>query len=84
MKTNLKNKIIIITGSSSGLGLESAKKFASLGNTVILACRNIEYGKKAERIVGENSLFIPLDVSSRESIDRFARKFGHRFSKLDI
>ena len=84
MKTNLKNKIIIITGSSSGLGLESAKKFASLGNKVILACRNIEYGKKAERIVGENSLFIPLDVSSRESIDRFARKFGHRFSKLDI
>ena len=40
MKTNLKNKIIIITGSNSGLGLESAKKFASLGNTLIFGCRN--------------------------------------------
>ena len=47
MQKNLTNKTIIITGSNSGLGLEAAKKFADLGNTVVLACRNAESGRNA-------------------------------------
>jgi len=84
MQKNLTNKTIIITGSSSGLGFEAAKKFADLGNTVVLACRNAEFGRNAERKIGKNSLFIPLDVSSRESMDNFVMKFGQKFSNLDI
>jgi len=81
---HLNNKTIIITGSSSGLGLEVAKKFAALGNTVVLACRNTKSGRKAEKKVGKNSIFIPLDVSSKKSMDNFTSEFNQRFSKLDI
>ena len=59
---NLTNKTIIITGSSSGLGLETAKRIASLNNTVIIASRNEKRGRKVEKEIGKNSYFMQLDV----------------------
>ena len=81
---NLTNKTIIITGSSSGLGLETAKRIASLNNTVIIASRNEKRGRKVEKEIGKNSYFMQLDVSSKESMDNFVKNFTKKFSKLDI
>ena len=36
----LNRKVVIITGSSAGIGKETARKFAARGATVIFACRN--------------------------------------------
>jgi len=38
---NLKNKVILITGGGSGIGLEAAKQFLALGNSVIITGRNL-------------------------------------------
>ncbi|MBT2620047.1 MULTISPECIES: SDR family oxidoreductase [Chryseobacterium] len=38
---NLRNKTILITGGASGIGLEAAKKFMTLGNKVIITGRNL-------------------------------------------
>ena len=81
---NLTNKTIIITGSSSGLGLEAAKRIASLNNTVIIASRNEKRGRKVEKEIGKNSYFMQLDVSNKESMDNFVKNFNKKFSKLDI
>lgn len=39
---DLSGKVIIITGSSAGVGKETARKLAFLGATIIFACRNKE------------------------------------------
>lgn len=49
-KVDLSDKIIIITGSSAGVGKETARKMASRGATVIFACRNKE---KTLKIINE-------------------------------
>ena len=42
MENYFKDKVIIVTGASSGIGLASVKKFASLGAKVVLAARSID------------------------------------------
>lgn len=44
---DMSGKTIIITGGSSGMGLETVKVLAKAGGQVLLCCRNIEAGKKA-------------------------------------
>ena len=61
---NLSGKTVLITGASSGLGLEAAKYFARMKSArLILACRSMERGKKA----AEGTLFSNFapDVSGR-------------------
>ncbi len=43
---NLKGNNVIITGGSSGIGLEAAKVLAAKGAAVTLAVRNVEKGKR--------------------------------------
>ena len=50
MNNFYKDKVIIVTGASSGIGLASATRFASLGAKVVLASRSID---KLEKIAEE-------------------------------
>lgn len=83
------NKIIVITGASSGLGKEATKVLASKNATIIMAVRNT---KKAELITNEirkdfpNAKLIirPLDLGSLKSVKAFAQQFLNDYSQLDI
>jgi len=44
---DLQGKTIIVTGGNSGLGYESVKAFTQKGAMVVLACRNLDKGEKA-------------------------------------
>lgn len=86
---DLNNKIVIITGATSGLGKEAAKIIASKNATVIMAVRNT---KKAEGVASEiraeyknAKLDIrQLDLGSLKSIKTFAEDFLKSYNQLDI
>ena len=86
---DLNGKVIIVTGANSGLGYENTKQFAKNGAYVIMACRNMESGRKALDKVKEkvpNGLveLMELDLGNLESIKSFAENFKEKFERLDV
>lgn len=89
MNYNLENKTIIVTGANSGIGKAAVIQLASLGATVIMACRSMERGQKALEEVKEASksgkiALIQVDMSSQASIKLFADTFKAKYNKLDV
>jgi len=89
MENKPKGKTIIVTGANSGIGKAAAEKLASLGNTVILACRSAEKAQKsAEEILGRNPGaaldVMVVDMASQTSIRQFSSAFLAKYKKLDV
>ncbi|WP_236013193.1 SDR family NAD(P)-dependent oxidoreductase [Paenibacillus glycanilyticus] len=82
---NLKGKIIIVTGGSAGLGLESAKALASAGAKVIVPARNVSKASQALAGLPNVELYPEeMDLSKSETIEAFGSWFQSRHDKLDI
>jgi len=81
---SVKNKLIIVTGSNSGIGKEIAKSFVDYGAKVIIACRNEQSALQAKEYIGANSEYIYLDLSDIDTIYQFVDKVQSRYGKVDI
>ncbi len=69
---------VIITGASSGVGLNAAKALADRGWHVIMACRNLEKAQQAALTVGmaaDSYSLMHLDLASLASVRQFVRDF---------
>ena len=85
----MKNKLVIITGPTSGIGKEIAIKLGDLGADLILACRDVDRGAQtAEEIsnrTGSTSTEVMyIDTSTQRSIRDFARQYRGRHSRIDV
>lgn len=86
----LAGKVAIVTGANSGLGLETARALARRGAHVVLACRNPERARAAERTVRQGAPnpaaveTLPLDLASLASIQAFADAFRKRHAALHV
>ena len=85
----LNGKTVIITGSNTGIGKETALDLARRGARVILACRDAKRGEEAAEHVRKttgngNVLFESLDLASLESVKNFADKINKNEERLDI
>ncbi|KAL8534441.1 hypothetical protein ACS0TY_010453 [Phlomoides rotata] len=79
----------IVTGASSGIGVETTRVLAKRGAHVVMAIRNVAAGKEVrERLVKENPSAkidaMELDLSSMESVRRFASEFKSSGLPLNI
>lgn len=86
---DLSDKVVIITGANSGLGLESTKAMAAKGATVVMACRNLRKAEKAKaevlRAVPKARLdLMQLDNASLDSVRAFADAFRAKYDRLDV
>ena len=87
--TKLNGKTVIITGSNTGIGKETALDLARRGARVILACRDAKRGEEAAEYVRKttgngNVIFESLDLASLESVKNFAEKINKNEERLDI
>jgi NAD(P)-dependent dehydrogenase (short-subunit alcohol dehydrogenase family) len=89
MTEQLKGKICLITGASSGIGFETARALAGMDATVIMVSSRPDKLRKAmEEVIQQtknnNVVAVPCDLSSQASIHRLADEILSDFSRLDI
>jgi NADP-dependent 3-hydroxy acid dehydrogenase YdfG len=87
MTINLKDKVVLITGASSGFGGDAARLFAAQGAHVILVARRLERLQDAvERIqaAGGNAMAVPVDVNNRADIQNMVQKVIEIYGHIDI
>lgn len=80
-------KVVLITGATSGIGEAAAKLFANEGAKTVLVGRNKEKGKQIEsEILKENNeaYFIPCDVSIENDVKAMIDKVVEKYGKIDI
>ena len=87
--SEMKGKICIVTGSNSGIGKETALSLAKMGATVIMVVRDQERGENARKEIvrqtGNKSVDLMIcDLSSMDSIRRFAKEFKKKYDRLDV
>ena len=86
--SEMKGKICVVTGSNSGIGKETALSLAKMGAHVVMVVRNQERGEKARleiaKRTGNNIDLMICDLSSMDSIRRFAQEFRRKYDRLDV
>ncbi|PLT30402.1 3-hydroxybutyrate dehydrogenase [Peribacillus deserti] len=87
MKYLLENKIALITGAGSGIGLQIAKAFAAEGAKVILSDLNEAASKEAASQLtaeGFEAIGLACDVTSEEAMENCIKETVNQFGRLDI
>lgn len=84
----LSNKIIIVTGASSGMGMAAAAALSDMGGKVIMLCRNQGRGmaafNKLMEVQGRDIDIMFCDLGDFSSIRNFAAEFRDKYGRLDI
>lgn len=82
----LKGRVALVTGGSSGIGRAAALAFAREGASVVLAARGVERGSQVVREIqasGGTALFVPTDVSRDDQVQGLIEKTVAAFGRLD-
>ncbi len=85
----VRDKIIVITGASSGLGLETARQLAGQGGEIVMIVRDQAGGEHArsqvaEAATGKSPVLLMADLSVQADIRRVAHEVGDRYGYIDI
>lgn len=86
--TSMEGKVCVITGATSGVGLQALKKLAEGKAHIVMVCRNLE---KAQLIKAEvNGKFVSIidiilaDFSNLEEVRRAASEILNKYPKIDV
>lgn len=82
MAGRLEGKTAVITGAASGIGRESARRFAEEGANVCVADLDTKSGKQAAGEVG--GFYIHVDVTDADSVQEMYTEASERFGGIDI
>lgn len=84
--SNLKDKVILVTGATSGIGEGCARHFAELGAKVVLASNQEERGLALEaelRGAGWEARFVPVDVSREDQVQAMVARALEWHGRID-
>ncbi|TDV39253.1 NAD(P)-dependent dehydrogenase (short-subunit alcohol dehydrogenase family) [Paraburkholderia caballeronis] len=80
----LKNKSVLITGGTSGIGLATARLFIAEGARVAVTGRDATVFERVKAELGENALVLKGDVRSIEDMRAIAAEVKEQFGGLDV
>jgi NAD(P)-dependent dehydrogenase (short-subunit alcohol dehydrogenase family) len=83
----MRGKIILVTGATSGIGLETARELASLGAHVLVGARDLPRGQAVVDDLsrrGYAAELLPIDLASWDSVRGAAARFASAQSRLDV
>ena len=87
MKLGIKNKIALVTGGATGIGLAISKELANEGAVVIFTSRNRESVNKTQKIlkkINPHSFGVTIDITKKKSRDNFLKKLKKNKNSPDI
>lgn len=89
MKTSLAEKVVVVTGSSIGIGAAIAEEFARHGAKVVITYNSHKAEAEkiktnCERLGAPETFLSPLDVTSTKSIESLVEKVVEKFGQIDI
>lgn len=87
MDLQLKNKVVIVTGGTSGIGEAITRTFAQEGANVVFVGRNEAKGEKLEKefsAIGVGALFVKADLTVEENCKHVITSTIARFGRIDV
>ncbi|UUF12439.1 MULTISPECIES: SDR family oxidoreductase [Flavobacterium] len=80
----LENKVAVITGGNSGMGLSTAILFAEHGAKVAITGRNAMSLNEAAKLIGDDTVAIVSNVTDLDSIGKTYKKVADELGKIDV
>ncbi|WP_417663310.1 SDR family NAD(P)-dependent oxidoreductase [Pseudomonas sp.] len=80
----LNNKVAVITGGSSGIGLAIAQRFAEEGAKVVITGRRELALNDAVALIGAQATAVCADVSSPDDVERLYQQVGQLHGRIDV
>ncbi len=81
---NFENKVVVVTGASSGIGEALAHRFAALGAHVVAGARSIDKLQKVVESLPTLSLAVACDVSREEDCKNLIQRAVEAFGHIDV
>jgi NAD(P)-dependent dehydrogenase (short-subunit alcohol dehydrogenase family) len=84
MTGKFENKVVVVTGGTSGIGLATAKRFAAEGASVFITGRRQEELDAAVKTIGGRVSDVRADMSKLADIDRLYDAIQQKHSQIDV
>jgi len=84
---DFKNKVVLITGASSGIGKQTAIEFAKLGSNIILVARKKDKLEQVENQLKQfhvTTLVCTCDISKKDQVQSMSKIVLEKFNSIDI
>jgi NAD(P)-dependent dehydrogenase (short-subunit alcohol dehydrogenase family) len=78
------DKVVVITGGTSGIGLAAARRFIKEGAKVVVTGRNRQSVSDAQKELGANGVAIAADVTKSAELDSLFQQVREKYGRIDV
>ncbi len=80
---DLKDKVVVIAGASSGIGAATAKRLVNEGVSIVLAARDRGRLDTVNRTIDSNAIAVPTDVAKQHEVEHLMERAMDHFGRID-